>query len=196
MDYKINDKKIIFGVSGSGKSYLTKKLCLNYSRLIIIDPLEEYSNKDNPISVLCKDFVSLLIYVRDNSEKFRVSLIDNSLEMSEKIFKLAWELGNITIVIEEVDMICSPSFIGAEFANVIKRGRHKQVNIIANSRRPSEVNRLLTSQASEIYVFKLNEPTDVKYISNFSSKESENIIANLDDYNYYHYPSGNISKIS
>lgn len=132
---------------------------------------------------MCETLEDLTDYLKKQNE-FRISVFDDSL--SEDIFEIAWIVENITIVIEEVDIICNPSFIGRNFGNCLKRGRHKGIDLIYSTQRPALVNRLLTSQLTDCIVFQTTEPLDIKYLANYvnSRKELIDELGNLQPLNF------------
>jgi Cdc6-like AAA superfamily ATPase len=182
-----NEKTIIFGMSGSGKTVLTKILSRDIKRVIVIDP--EYNFEDDTDNLLSFDNVcNLADFLKDNfNSDFRICTIDD--EKSESIFAIAEIVQNVTVVIDEVDLICSPTTISPFFKNIIKRGRRKGIHLIVNSRRPAEVHRLLTSQASEVYCFRTKEPSDIKYLQKYTSTDLIDVVKTLPDLSFVHYPS-------
>ena len=82
----------------------------------------------------------------------------------DRVLEVAWQIGNMMIVIEEADWLASTSTIHPMIKKMIKKGRHRQISLAAVSRRPAELSRLLTSQADEIVSFKMTEPADLDYM--------------------------------
>lgn len=188
-DHKKNEDakvKVIVGKRGYGKTTLSKIFAQNEERLIVIDPLEEYSDL-----IVCEKITDLVDYLKFN-KSFRLSILDDS--KSEQIFQLAWLLTNVTIIIEEVDIICKPSYISEQFGNCIKRGRHRGINLIASSRRPAEINRLLTSQCNELITFCITEPLDLKYLNSYT-EGSQEIIKSLEKFEFLTFPDNKKCKI-
>lgn len=72
-----------------------------------------------------------------------------------------WESGNCTLLCEEVDTLCSPSWIDEHLEKIVKYGRHRKINLVAVSRRLPEVSRMLSSQANRIITFAQAEGLDL-----------------------------------
>lgn len=182
-----NSKTIIFGMTGSGKTTLTRILSEQKKRLIVIDPMQDYDDDCLFIDPF-DNIVDLANYLKEHMDnQFRVSMCED--DKAEAVLSLAWIIQDVCVVIEEVDLICSPTSISKNFANVIKRGRKYGIELICNSRRPAEVNRLLTSQASDIYCFQTKEPGDISYLQKYTSCDFIEIVRDLKPLSFIHYPS-------
>jgi len=87
-------------------------------------------------------------------------------------------------LIDEIDMISSPTSIPKELDSLIRYGRHQEVDIIATARRPAEVHRNLTANSDDIYVYQTHEPRDLSYLSRFMDVDK---IKSLEQYSCLHY---------
>ena len=164
----MSEKKVtlVIGKRGSGKSYLVKKLIGGETpkeRLLVYDPQSEYSEG------VCFDRDSygqlLEFWWRVRQTGFRIVYrpIDPAGEIDD-IAKLVFALGNMTFVVEEVEAYCNTFNINQNFAAILQRGRHRNIELIGVTQRPFGIHRLLTSQAKEVYVFNTNEPRDRQYL--------------------------------
>lgn len=86
---------------------------------------------------------------------------DAEWTQTEELLGLAKELKDLDLVVDEVDKICSPSYVSRNFYDIINYGRHDRINLYTSARRAAEVARTLTSNADEIVVFKTQEPADL-----------------------------------
>lgn len=183
----MSDITCIFGKRGAGKSTLAKIMHTRWSRVVILDPLAEYTS----LSVQCDSLELLVDYIFKNNT-FRLSYVYD--ENSEYLSEIIYKIGNIAFVVEEVDIICDPRSSQYWFDALIKRGRHRNISLITTSRRPAEVSRLLTSQAHNIYAFQTTEPNDVKYLSGYVGKDAERLI-DIPIMEFIHFPSKKVGKI-
>lgn len=185
------EKKIIliFGKRGSGKSYLAKKLIENEPRLMIFDTMSEY---ENGIVFGTEDYEPCLDFWRSvYRKKFR--LIYRPLKPDveiDAISDLIYSLGNCCFLVEEIDCYCTPYQISDSFAAIVQRGRHKNITLIGITQRPYGINRLLTSQAKEIYVFNTNEPRDREYLRTLLGQEIEAKLDALKQYEFVKWEDG------
>lgn len=183
------EKKIIpiFGKRGSGKSFLVKKLIESEKRLLIFDTLGEYTN-----GVVFEDPRKLLEFWRNVYRKsFRLIYRPlNPQEELDPLAELVFDLGNMTMVIEEIDCYCTPYEISDAMAHIIQRGRHQGITLIGVTQRPFGIHRLITSQAKEIYVFNTNEPRDRDYLRMLLGTEIDAKLDALQQYQYVKWTDG------
>jgi len=187
----VSEKKVslIFGKRGSGKSYLCKKLIDREPRLLIYDTMGEYTQG----VVFGKEHweTGLDFWLKHYRQNFR--LIYRPLVPDaeiEPIAELVFECGNICFVVEEIECYCSSFQISEKFAAIVQRGRHKNITLIGISQRPYGINRLLTSQAEEIYVFNTNEPRDRDYLRSLLGQEIEPKLDQLQQYEHIYWQDG------
>ena len=93
-------------------------------------------------------------------------------------------------MVEEIDCYCTAYEISDMFAAIVQRGRHKNISLISVTQRPYGINRLLTSQAKEIYVFNTNEPRDREYLRTLLGQEMDVKLDALKQYEYVHWQDG------
>lgn len=168
------EKKVIliFGKRGSGKSYLADHLLKSYNRYLVYDVLGEYNEG------VCFESLSDLadFWEKNLDREFR--LIYRPLKPRDEfdaVCKLVLDCGDMTFMVEELDTFCSPQEMGDSFASIIQRGRHFNITFIGVSQRPFGINRVISSQAKEIYTFQHDEPRDLEYLSLYIGKEVEQI---------------------
>lgn len=174
---------LVFGIRGTGKSYFVKNHLLpKYPRRIIYDTQSEYTD-----GIVFEDFDDLKKFWAEQHEKvfkiiYRPIKHDRFLELCE----LVYLCGNMTFVIEELDLTAGTFDNDIDFLSLIKRGRHRNVNVIGISQRPFGINRNITSQAKEIYSFAQLEPRDIDYLR-FYLGDSAGIIQTLKNYHFYYW---------
>ena len=185
------EKKIIliFGKRGSGKSYLAKKKIENEPRLVVFDTMSEY---ENGVIFDAENYHECLEFWR-KVYRGRFRLIYRPLQPAveiERICDLVYTIGNCCFLVEEIDCYCSAYQISDTFAAIVQRGRHKNITLIGITQRPYGINRLLTSQAKEIYIFNTNEPRDREYLRTLLGQEIEAKLDALKQYEYVHWQDG------
>lgn len=102
----------------------------------------------------------------------------------EEICELAYKCGNLTLVAEELDIFAQPQRMTLAFQQLIKRGRHKDIRFVGITQRPFGIDRTITSQADRIFVFKTDEPRDVKYLCELLGEEIRAELEALEPYEY------------
>ena len=168
------EKKItlIFGKRGSGKSWLAKKLIENEPRLVVFDTMSEYKNGVIFVSEKYDECLEFWRKVYRGRYRLIYRPIKPDAEIG-RICDLVYAVGNCCFLVEEIDCYCTAYQISDTFAAIIQRGRHKDIKLIGITQRPYGINRLLTSQAKEIYVFNTNEPRDREYLRTLLGQEIE-----------------------
>lgn len=152
---------------------------------MVYDTLCEYTD-----GLIFTDFAELFSFWGLHIEgDFR--LIYQPLQPDEEfadICNLVYECGDMVFVVEEIDRFSDSTHLPIEFANIVQRGRHRDITLIAISQRPYRVNRTLSSQVKELYTFQQSEPRDIDFISEFIGQNLE-AVRNLPLYNYLHWTS-------
>jgi DNA helicase HerA-like ATPase len=181
--------KLIFGKRGSGKSYLARKLIEDEQRLLIYDTMSEYNEGVIFGTENYEQFLTFWrqVYIHPFRLIYRPLRPDQEIE---NICRLVYALGNMTLLIEEVDCYAGTFNIADSLAHIIQRGRHKNIGLIGITQRPYGISRLLTSQAKEIYVFNTNEPRDREYLRQLLGQEIDAKLDQLQQYQYVKWQDG------
>ena len=178
--------KLVFGMRGCGKTVKVRNLIKDTKRLLVVDKkgcdyfdgvcfhslIELRKFWEN---VYCGDF--RLIYKPPGDES----------EIREDIAKLctfAEEIGNLTLVIEELNIIFYDKRPPAEFNRMIFSGREPGIEFVGVAQRPFGFGRNFTSQAKEFYVFYNREPGDVRFFKQNLGSEAALEICTLEQYQY------------
>lgn len=157
-----NEIIFVSGQRGGGKSYWVKKLARSLPRCVILDPLGEY--KADQYFTDIHEFVNFL--QRDLLKPRLYTVSFNPVDIGEDLDYFCRAIlarGDIYLILEELDQLSTPYATPPELAKLIKYGRHYGIQIVGVSRRPAEVSRLFTSQATRFICFGQVEPNDIKY---------------------------------
>ncbi|HLD34400.1 MAG TPA: hypothetical protein VJB62_00905, partial [Patescibacteria group bacterium] len=104
-----------------------------------------------------------------------------------QICKLVGACGDMSYVVEELDLFFSGGKPCPEFNNLIFRGRHWNIELIGVTQRPRGFGRGITAMAKEFYVFSTREPDDVKYFTDRLGVGVGEEIQKLEQYHYLEY---------
>lgn len=169
-------RAVVFGLTGSGKTRLVRSLLPSHSRCLIVDPLREYGAD----AVAVRSFDELEDYLAATHGAWRIAYQGEELDDEfDTLCDVAVSLGPCLFVVEEADMFCDPTSISERFEHLIKYGRHARTHPLCVSRTPSEMHRLLTRQAYEIYAFTIAEPRDLDYLRRYVSERFADGLAAL-----------------
>jgi hypothetical protein len=166
---------VIFGQKHTGKTYLANKIADRLyrggHRVVCVSPSKGF------------DFIAAPIITDARPAEYEklagrsVIVKPEADETAETAISFAWHLGQCTLIVDEIDNYCTPWDCYGDLLNIIKYGRHKEINLIGIAQRPANVNRSLTSQADLRIIFRVTEPADRKYLSKFCEADDQEIAA-------------------
>lgn len=183
----------IFGQRGYGKSTLARPLVERDARLLAYDLQREHDCLPLDYRGFCEYLDALPAL-----DTFRVGLTEIGEE--EHFAAIAWELAGrlegrgLTFFLEEAQHVAPNRAEPPIVKRLIAEGRHWAVKIVACSRRPSEMSRLLSSQAEEIFVFRTHEPDDLTYLRAFLSREHVDELPHFARFEYLHWTVAGVEK--
>lgn len=169
----------IIGKTGTGKSYLARRLLPKKSALAIIDPKQQFDFPN------CKIYDSADKILKEKPSRFiyrpKPENMSNIADYN-KIYRYCYERGNILVYTDDMvgimDRTKYPHYMGVCYM----MGRAKKVAMLSAFQRPAWLPGFLMSESNKFYVFILNQPTDVKKVgdmvpgydpSSFRREESE-----------------------
>ena len=184
-------KHIIFlGSTGSGKSFLAKRLLRYYEKYFVFDMQENFDIKDNavryykkPSDVInaIKRYVHKIVY-QPNMEYHEIDInnyIIKTIVESSKPKKIKERILYIDEIYHLGYQNSFPSYLARGFA----LARQKKISLWVATQRPKNIPTNVLTEASRIYIFSLSKLDDIKYISEFApagrEKELQEVIRNL-----------------
>lgn len=159
------------GRRGCGKSTLTKKLLEAYPRKIVIDSLHEY--EEGEIVYSFEEFGKAVSLIGKNQPKHFTLVLRiphdgyESEETVNQVCRIAFELGDVMLVIEEVWLFSNPHKIPDQFKNCLLLGRHQNLAMFFTSQRPGETHKTIISQCNHIFAGQIHEKNDLTYVKSF-----------------------------
>ena len=118
---------------------------------------------------------------------------DDDEEQLEFMCSLVCALENCFFIVEEVDQYATPSQMPHEFRKLLKTGRHFGVSMIFVSRRPAEMNRLITAQSRRFICFQMLEPADIRFMKSIIGEVAEEL-KTLPKLHYIDWNHGEIER--
>jgi hypothetical protein len=180
--------KAVVGLRGYGKTAHTRVLTAAAERVLFYDTLgNDYSE-----GVVCRDVTTFeRFWLRVYQHRFRISLKPvDPMEYFPRLCALAYECGNLTLVVDEVQLYFRGACCCTEFTKIITAGRHAGVELIGVTQAPKKLGELLRSQAAWWDVFAIREPDHAKYISDRCVGMDLSQVLALRKYEYLHYEDG------
>ncbi len=196
----------VWGASGSGKSSYVKKAIKGRKRMVVFDPLGEYSALCN---VTAQTVEQVRVAMRKNWAGFSVAYVPPAgqepralsalckLMMAAQMpFKESGKGQGMTLVVEEMNL-SFPVHGGAQkspgFAEVCSRGRHYGIEVYGLSQRIAEVSTRFRGNCTETVVLRQQGPRDLAAAADAigGDKAAVAALANLD---YIHERQGTRKK--
>lgn len=205
------DAKItgVWGGRGSGKSTHVKEATEGNNRVIVIDPIGDYSGSGFSSY---RTFSGLYKAIKNGWNKgFRVVLdVSHSDNPEVELLRLSRDLlviqkpyyegrdrRKITLVVEEMSIL-SPNMTKAKddraFLKLCNLGRHYGVEIIGVSQRPAEVSPTFRGNCAEHYFFRLSDQVDFDNVGRVIGRQNVDQIRALQTHEFIHFCSGKIAK--
>jgi hypothetical protein len=177
--------KAVAGLRGYGKSTHVQTMTADIPRVVFYDTLgNDYSD-----GVVCRDLATLERFWRGvYRRRFRISYkpIDPQADLP-RICELAYACGDMTLVIDEIQLYFRGACCPVELTKIITAGRHAGIELIGVTQAPKKLGELLRSQASTWDVFAIREPDHAKYLADRCVGMSMAQILALQKYEYLHY---------
>lgn len=163
----------IFGITGSGKTTLTRKIAALFPRRIVFDRLNDHAGG----GVEVRDFQSFARVYKENFEHDDFAIVvrppagissEELQELADSILQLTYSVESHTqkgigVIFEEVWLYAPLHFMPHWFQETLLTGRHYRISLVANSQRPAHVNKALISQSRHVFVGQFFESRDRKY---------------------------------
>lgn len=178
--FHATDCILIMGRRKCGKSFLSQNLQKLWPRKVIIDSLNEYTGE-----MVVHDFegfaAELARLKAENKDSFTLIFqFDPENAVSdlefEHVMRLCYYFGNIQVVIEEVQIYCSVHSMPHWLQQALLTGRHQNLSLMFTTQRPGELHKTILSQCAHIFCGQIIEGNDLRYLSSFLRKNTDELI--------------------
>jgi hypothetical protein len=159
--------RLYMGTTNSGKTYLFCQHLTAENRTFVFDTMAD--EKLAHYGVLCGSVTDVieLSTKKTTSNNFHIRMQFDAPAQFAFVCKVAMELGECTIAVDELSLFCSSQWMPEELRKVIRLGRHRKVRFMATTQRPADIQSLILSQTKEAYIFQMHLPNDVDYLGKF-----------------------------
>lgn len=160
----------VMGASGAGKStYMKRELRRRKpARLLIYDPDEEYLAFGRKVETMA-DLLSVL-KMCGTSRPFRLVFVPHAdPEIAKRQFNVlcraAFEVGNLTLKVDELAGVTTPSWAPPGWKMVSTRGRKRGIVIYGAAQRPANIDKDFLGNASKVRSGRLMYEDDAKAVA-------------------------------
>lgn len=165
---KSNERVLITGKTGSGKTYLARYLTRAVRRLVVLDA------KGTLKSWGLEDYTTAARSKIVSGEPVRVRILPpfggDPLEFWDEALSVVYAAGNCTVYIDELYAVCPPNLRPSNVLwSLYTRGRELGVGIWASTQRPVWVPLFALSEAEHFFMFRLQLDEDRKRMAAFMS---------------------------
>jgi hypothetical protein len=162
---------VVCGMKGTGKTVLEKKgLLPQYKSVYIFDPNGEFG-----------EFKPHTYEPETDSPK----------EL-DRVAKAIWDNGNCLLLVSEAEIYLPVvGNLPPNIFKIITRGRHRNIGLIADTRRIANLNKTCFGLAEHAFIFRHFSPTDIDYLNKFVPQDCK-ALAHLGDFHFWHYSRGKI----
>lgn len=167
---------VLFGLPGSGKTTLTRKIGNFFRRKIVFDRLGEWCDAEY---IYAADYESFKSIYRDSTlqdwSDFTIVIrpragmdADALISLTDQVLALVYSVENerregIAVIFEEIWLYVPQHGVSAWMYEVLLTGRHPKISLIGNAQRPAIVSKTLISMAKHVFVGNFFEANDKKY---------------------------------
>jgi hypothetical protein len=190
---------------GCGKSSLTRIVASKpkFNRKIVFDLVEEWTGTHivrsyQEFSNVWREVFNqdeYTIVVRFNFGTEEKIIQDTAAAIVTLIYKTGRESQLETcIIFEEAQFYFPLNYMHPTFKSLLTTGRHAYINVIANTQRPASIHKLLVSQSPEVYIGKLFEGNDIRYLNESVGSIAEDA-RYLEDLEFLYYQVGDRDSV-
>lgn len=180
---KTNERILIVGKTGSGKTYLSKYLTRTASRLVVLDAKATLT--DWNLAPWDSTARSKLLSGEPIRTRVLPPLNGDITEYWEAVLSDCYKAGNMSLYIDELYSICPPN---QKPLNVLwsmyTRGRELGIGVWSSSQRPAWIPLFALSEAEHFFNFRLQLEEDRKRMAAFMGTEVLKVIS--DEHGFYY----------
>lgn len=177
---------LVTGVSGTGKSTLSKCLVKESRRLIVQDNLAEWG----ATCTICTSWHHVYEEVTKPTFRIAVQLEDDPTDVAATLARIARssEVGACVLVYEELSLIFGVNRIASPAMQALVRfGRRERVSCIFISQRVYDCPIDIRSQLTDVISFRSHEPRDLEHLAKMVGREKAQKVLALRGHSYYRY---------
>ena len=182
---------VIFGIRGCGKTVKLRRLLIDRRRYLVVNTLNR-SGFERDVGVTFHDLESLKRFWLDcYTKSFRLIYSprhcadrDHVRNDVAELCQLAMSCKNMTLAIEEMNVLFEGRRPPVEFEDVVFSGREPGIELIGLAQIPTGFGAAMRSQTKEAFIFHTHEQSHLDIFKNLVGKEGVEKIKSLNNYEY------------
>lgn len=183
--------KVIFGIRGSGKTIKLRRLLLDCRRSVTVNTLNRDGFNQGVVFGNVPDLKKfwLKVYRRNFRLIFSPEHGDIEKTCSEvaEICNLCLACGNMTLAIEEMNVLFEDLRVPTEFNHLVFAGRDPGIELIGVAQQPVGFGATMRSMTKEAFLFHAHEDSHLNVFRKLVGKEAAEKIRVLENYQYVHW---------
>lgn len=188
---KTNDRILVVGKTGTGKTHLVKKWMLSHYDSYVFHDVK-HENNDVEHDIISKTPKELEKSITENKKILYQPITPEEDDFNE-ICRIIFEHKNTTLYVDEASRVTTPSRITYWHNVILTQGRSYNVGIINASQRPRAIHNTLISESEHLFIFFLNLDTDISKMRQLLGDGADDIKYLTEQYFIYHSVRANKS---
>jgi len=187
--------KVIFGIRGGGKTVKLRRLLLDSGRFVTVNTLNRDGFNNGVVFDTLVDLKTFWLKVYRKSFRLIYSPKHGDIERVRdevgQICSLSLACGNMTLAIEEMNVLFEGNQKPSEFERVVFAGREPGITLIGVAQKPTGFGDAMRAMTKEAFIFHTHEKSHLDVYRNLVGKEGAEAIRTLGQYEYLHWAIDN-----
>ena len=186
---------VCVGKKGAGKTTKLRRLVKRCRRLLVLDP-EAAWPLDGAREVWgARELVALLPDCASRRRRFALVYRDRDAELMQLAGPgAAYALRDLTVVIDEIALLCTARSMPERLRWLLQLGRHHRINVVGTTREPQEIHDLWFSQADLVYMFRTDPGNGLDRLRRRYGALAEDL-PNLKNWKFRYYGALDAAKL-
>ena len=183
--------KVIFGIRGGGKTVKLRRLLLDCRRFIVINTLNREGFTAGVVFNNVPDLKKFWLKVYRGNFRLIFSPQHGDIKKTcsevGEICELVMACGNMTLAIEEMNVLFEEFRGPVEFNKIVFAGRDPGIELIGVAQQPVGFGAAMRSMTKEAFIFHTHEDSHLDVFRKLVGKDGAEAIRTLANYQYLHW---------